>query len=161
MTILLAVAATAQEKGNFEVRDFGGFTLHAYYTNDVMNDASFVIEGKSGLVTLEDPLFKVNAAEFEAYLKQLGKPVEARIASYHLGGTGNLSLVMPAGMPEFVKGPVYGGMMKGFAQQFGDAFVNVSVDGATKLRSAAHPSMPASVSRSLPGPPTTSPPPAF
>lgn len=133
MTILLAVAATAQEKGIFEVRDFGDFTLHAYYTNDVMNDASFVIEGKSGLVTLEEPLFKVNAAEFEAYLKQLGKPVEARIASYHLGGTGNLSLVMPAGMPEFVKGPVYGGMMKGFAQQFGDAIVNVSVDGATEV----------------------------
>lgn len=121
--ILLAATATAQEKGRFDVYDFGNFKLHAYSTNDVMGDASFIIEGEKALVTLEEPLFKANAAEFDTYVEQLGKPVEERIADYHLGGTGNDTLVMVAGMPDFVKGSVYGGMMEGFAQQFGDAIV--------------------------------------
>lgn len=123
LSILLAAAATAQDKGRFDVYKFDNFNLHAYYTNDVMGDVSFIIEGKDAVVTLEEPLFKVNAAEFDTYLARLDKPVEARIANYHLGGTSNDPLVMPAGMPGFVEGPIYGGMMKGFTQQFGDAIV--------------------------------------
>lgn len=123
MGILFAFSVSAQEKGQFEVHDFGNFKLHAYYTNDVMGDASFIIEGKDALVTLEEPLFKINAAEFDTYVKKLGKPVEKRIADYHLGGTSGDTLIMVKGMPDFVEGPVYGGMMKGFAQKFGDAIV--------------------------------------
>lgn len=137
--ILLTITATAQEKGHFDVHDFGDFKLHTYYTDDVMSDASFIIEGESGVVTLEEPLFKVNAAEFDNYLKQLGKPVEARIASYHLGGTSDIPMVMPAGMPDFVKGPIYGGMMNGFAQQFGDAIVDTSFDNATEVEFGSTP----------------------
>ncbi len=122
-SLVLSVTASAQEKGRFEVYDFDGFKLHVYYTNDVMGDASFIIEGKQALVTLEEPLFKENAAEFDAYAERLGKNVERRIADYHLGGTSNDTLVMPEGMPAFTKGEVYGGMMKSFAQAFGDAIV--------------------------------------
>lgn len=69
---------------------------------------------------MEQPLFKVNVEEFNAYLDALGKPVAKRITDYHLGGTGSHDVVMPKGMPAFVKGPVYGGMMEGFQQAFGD-----------------------------------------
>ena len=82
--MLIATTATAQEKGSFNVYDFGNFKLHAYYTHDVMSDASFIIEGEDALVTLEEPLFKDNAAEFDTYVARLGKPVERRIADYHL-----------------------------------------------------------------------------
>lgn len=44
---------------------------------------------------------------------------------YHLGGTGSHDYVMAEGMPEFSKGPVYGGMMKNFQQMFGDAMTNL------------------------------------
>ena len=123
--MLIATTATAQEKGSFNVYDFGNFKLHAYYTHDVMSDASFIIEGEDALVTLEEPLFKDNAAEFDTYVARLGKPVERRIADYHLGGTSNDTLTMVKGMPDFTKGEIYGGMMKGFAQQFGDAIVSM------------------------------------
>ena len=113
--------ASAQEKGRFEVHDLGSFKLHVYYTNDALGDASYIVEGRNALVTMERPLFKDNVAEFDAYLAKLNKPAEQRITDYHVGGTAHHDVVMPEGMPEFTKGAVYGGMMQSFAQTFGDA----------------------------------------
>ena len=107
--------------GHVEVYDMGDFKLHVYYTQDVMNDASYIVEGKDSVVTMEQPLFKVNVSEFNSYLDKVGKPVAKRITDYHVGGTGSHEILMMKGMPEFVKGPVYGGMMKGFEQAFGDS----------------------------------------
>lgn len=125
--LLLAVAfglsASAQEKGRFETHDFDNFKLHVYYTNDALGDASYIVESKEGLVTLEQPLFKDNVAEYDAYLGKLGKAVEQRITDYHLGGTGTNPIVMAEGMPKFTSEGVYADMMKGFAQGFGDAIV--------------------------------------
>lgn len=122
---LLTITAMAQTKGRFEVHDLGTFKLHVYYTNDVMGDASYIVEGREALVTLEQPLFRENVAEFDAYLSKLGKKVEKRIADYHVGGTGSHDVVMAEGMPEFTKGEIYGGMMKGFEQTFGDALTDM------------------------------------
>lgn len=113
--------ASAQEKGRFEVHDLGSFKLHVYYTNDALGDVSYIVEGRNALVTMEQPLFKDNVAEFDAYLAKLNKPAEQRITDYHVGGTAHHDVVMPEGMPEFTKGAVYGGMMQSFAQTFGDA----------------------------------------
>ena len=55
---LITFTAMAQTKGKFEVLDLKDFKLHVYYTNDALNDAS--VEGKNGLITLEQPLFKDN-----------------------------------------------------------------------------------------------------
>lgn len=120
---LVTLSVPAQEKGRFETHDLGSFRLHVYYTNDAMGDASYIVEGRNALVTLEQPLFKDNVAEYDAYLAKLGKPVEQRIADYHLGGTGAHPVVMAEGMPEFTSQGVYAAMMEGFAQGFGDAIV--------------------------------------
>lgn len=92
----------AQIKGRFEVYDLDNCKLHVYYTNDALGDASYIIEGENTLVTMEQPLFKDNVAEFDTYLSGLGKPVEKRITDYHVGGTGNHDVVMAQGMPAFV-----------------------------------------------------------
>ena len=130
---LLTITVMAQTKGRFETHDLGQFKLHVYYTNDVMADASYIIEGKDALVTMEHPLFKDNVAEFDAYLDQLGKPVEQRITNYHVGGTGSHDVVMAEGMPRFSKGEVYGGMMQGFAQAFGDTMTEMPTGKATEV----------------------------
>lgn len=130
---LLTITAMAQTKGRFEVHDLGNFTLHVYYTNDALGDASYIIEGKDALVTMEQPLFKDNVAEFDAYLSKLGKTVETRITDYHVGGTGNHEVVMAEGMPEFTKGEIYGGMMKGFAQAFGEALTDMPTGKASEV----------------------------
>ena len=123
----------AQTKGRFEVHDLGNFKLHVYYTNDALGDASYIVEGKDELVTMEQPLFNDNVAEFDAYLSRLEKPVEKRITDYHVGGTGSHDVVMAEGMPEFTKGEIYGGMMQGFAQAFGDALTDMPTGRAAEV----------------------------
>lgn len=129
----LTITVMAQTKGRFEVHDFDNFRLHVYYTNDALGDASYIIEGKEALVTMEQPLFKDNVVEFDAYLSGLNKPVEQRITDYHVGGTGNHDIMMIEGMPEFTKGTIYGDMMQGFAQVFGDALVAMPTGKVTEV----------------------------
>ena len=123
----------AQTKGRFEVHDLGNFKLHVYYTNDVMADASYIVEGTDALVTMEEPLFKDNVAEFNAYLDKLGKPVAQRVTNYHVGGTGHHDVAMAQGMPAFAKGPVYGGMMQGFEKMWGDTMADQPTGQATEV----------------------------
>ena len=82
---------------------------------------------------MEQPLFKDNVAEYDTYLSKLGKSVEKRITDYHVGGTGNHDVVMAQGMPDFTQGEVYGGMMKGFSQAFGDAMTDMPTGKATEV----------------------------
>lgn len=130
---LVALGASAQNKGRFETHDFDNFKLHVYYTNDALGDTSYIVEGRDALVTMEQPLFKENVAEFDAYLAGLNKPVAQRIADYHVGGTAHHDIVMPEGMPEFTKGEVYGGMMQNFAQIFGDALTAMPTGKASEV----------------------------
>ena len=129
----LTITVMAQTKGRFEVYDIDNFKLHVYYTNDALGDASYIVEGKDALVTMEQPLFKDNVVEFDAYLSRLEKPVEKRITDYHVGGTGSHDVVMAEGMPEFTKGEIYGGMMQGFAQAFGDALTDMPTGRAAEV----------------------------
>ena len=132
-------AAAEQEEqkdslvGVFQSYDLNGFKLHVYNSNDVMGDASYIVEGDSGLVVMEYPLFKVNAKEFADYIAELGKPIVTDITDYHLGGSDKLPLTMPEGMPAFIEGPIYGGMMKSFADQFGDTMVELPTQKAAEV----------------------------
>lgn len=119
--------------GQFQTYQLDGYTLHVYNSNDVMADASYIIEGAEGLVVMEYPLFKVNAAEFGQYIKNLGKPVVTDITDYHLGGSDTLPIVMPKGMPQFIEGPIYSGMMQGFAEQFGETMVALPTQQASEV----------------------------
>lgn len=125
LSTLISSNIMAQDTGRFEVYDLDDFRLHVYYTNDALGDASYIVEGRDALVTLEQPLFKANVAEYDAYLEKLGKPVAKRISDYHVGGTHDHDVVMAEGMPAFTKGEIYGGMMQGFAQAFGDAITDM------------------------------------
>lgn len=130
---VIALGANGQTKGKVEVYDLDGFKLHVYYTNDALGDASYIIEGKESVVTMEQPLFKDNITEFNAYLDGLNKPVSQRISDYHVGGTGEHDVVMAEGMPAFSKGEIYGGMMQNFAHIFGDAITELPTGKATKV----------------------------
>ncbi len=125
--------STTQTVGTFQAYDLDGFRLHVYNSNDVMADASYIIEGDTGLIVMEYPLFKVNAAEFTDYIEALGKPVVCDITDYHLGGSDQLPLTMPEGMSAFIAGPIYSGMMQSFADQFGDTMVELPTQQATEV----------------------------
>lgn len=122
---MVALTVSAQTKGKFEAYNYNGFRLHVYYANDALGNASYIVEGRDSLVTLEEPLFKENATEFGQYVNSIGKPVATRIIDYHLGGTGKNPVVMVEGMGTFTKEGAYAGMMSGFQKNFGDAMVDL------------------------------------
>lgn len=133
MAAMTALTIFAQT-GKFETYESKGFTMHVYNSNDVMADASFIVETKKGLVTIEEPLFKDGVKEFDAYVAQLGKPVAARIVDYHEGGTGTHPLIQPEGMPRFMHEGVYDAMMKGFQKSFGDRMVERPTGKAKEVK---------------------------
>lgn len=92
---IIAANVMVNAQGKFETVALKNATLHVYYSNDVMGDASYIVEGKDALVVLEAPLFKDALAEFDTYLAGLGKPVESAIIDYHLGGQESQAIVMP------------------------------------------------------------------
>lgn len=73
-------------KGEMNVYDFGGVKLHAYKTNDFIDDEVFVVEKNGKAVVIESPCFFDNNKELAAYLKDL--EVEGILVAYHgAGGT--------------------------------------------------------------------------
>lgn len=125
---LLSATAFAQTttQGTFEKIQLKNAVLHVYNSNDAMADASFIVEGKDSLVIMETPLFKINEAEFNKYVKDLKKPVAAQVTDYHEGSGHNAPILLAEGMGSFMKGEIYGGMMNGFKQGFGDTMVELA-----------------------------------
>lgn len=71
-------------KGEMHVYDFGEVQLHAYKTNDFIDDEVFIIEKNSKAVILESPCFFDNNQELAEYLKEL--QVEGMLIAYHGAG---------------------------------------------------------------------------
>lgn len=55
------------EKGEMHIYDFGTVRLHAYQTNDPIDDEVFIFEKNGKAVLLESPCFFDNNRELEAY----------------------------------------------------------------------------------------------
>lgn len=89
----VSIIAQAQTKGSFDVLDLGSFKLHVYNTNDALGDVSYIIESKTGLVTLEQPLFKDNVSEFDTYVVSLRNAIASmptgKIEEIPMGSTQN------------------------------------------------------------------------
>lgn len=133
---IVGIITNIQAQNKFEVKDLAGFKLHAYATADPLGDMSYIIEGQTSLVILEPPLFKDNIKEFGEYTTKLTKPVEKVITNYHAAGFSAYDpalFVMVEGMPEFVNGDIYSGMMANFAAGFGDAIDQTSLTPKTTV----------------------------
>lgn len=137
MMIVAAIAAMytmGAKAQSFQTVKENGYTLHVYNSGDVMGDASYIVETKGGLVTMEEPLFKQGVKDFNDYVKKLGKPVTARIVDYHEGGTGANTVIQPEGMPKFMHEGTYEAMMKGFQKSFGDKMVSLPTGKAKEVK---------------------------
>lgn len=73
-------------KGFIEIYDLGGIKLHAYQTNDLMNDVCFILENAENVLIIELPPFHSNAEEFEKYVKELNKNIVGKVFSDHPNG---------------------------------------------------------------------------
>ena len=72
--------------GSMNVYNFDDIKLHAYSTNDNMNDHCYIVETPEGLVLIESTAYKENVAALSDYIKSLNKPLAAALLSYHPNG---------------------------------------------------------------------------
>ena len=73
-------------KGEMNGYDFGEVKLHAYKTNDFIDDEVFIVEKKGKAVIVESPCFFDNNEELTEYLKDL--EIEGMLIAYHGAGAG-------------------------------------------------------------------------
>jgi hypothetical protein len=112
-------------KGEINVYDFGGVKLHAYKTNDFIDDEVFIVEKNGDAVVIEAPCFFDNIAELTYYLNDNNLNVAGMLLAYHMAGAS----FMP-GVPVYATanaddyGHSGGGasLINNFTGAFGDIF---------------------------------------
>lgn len=72
--------------GAMNVYDFGELRLHAYQTNDPIDNEVFLVEKDGRVVMLESPCFYENNRELEQYLAAHGLKAEGMLLAYHMAG---------------------------------------------------------------------------
>lgn len=73
-------------KGEMHVYSFGKVALHAYKTNDFLNDEVFVLVKNGKGVVIELPCFSDNISELTEYLADNNIQLVAKLVAYHGAG---------------------------------------------------------------------------
>lgn len=110
-------------KGEVNVYDFGGVKLHAYKTNDFIDNEVFIVEKNGKAVIIESPCFFDNIAELTEYLG--GMTVEGMLVAYHGAGATFLPDVPKYATANAVGYSENGGgkaLINKFTGAFGDIF---------------------------------------
>lgn len=116
---------TELSTGSVSVYDFGTAKLHAYKTNDPIDDEVFVVEKDGRGLVIEYPCFFANIEELTGYLAERDIRIEGIVAAYHMAGATFLPdtpVYATAEADEY--GHAGGGkaLIDGFTATFGDAF---------------------------------------
>lgn len=110
-------------KGEVNVYGFGGIKLHAYKTNDFIDNEVFIVEKAGKAVIIESPCFFDNIAELTEYLSDL--KVEGMLVAYHGAGATFLPDVPKYATANAVEYSENGGgkaLIDKFTGAFGDIF---------------------------------------
>lgn len=110
-------------KGEMNVYDFGGIKLHAYRTNEFIDDEVFIIEKNGKAVIIESPCFFDNIKELTEYLKDI--EVEGMLIAYHGAGATFLPEVPKYATQNAVEFSENGGgkaLIDNFTNSFGEIF---------------------------------------
>ena len=112
-------------KGEMNVYDFGGIKLHAYKTNDFIDDEVFIVEKNGKAVIIESPCFFDNNKELEQYLDDV--EVAGMLIAYHGAGGSFLPDVAKYATQNAVEYSKKGGgkaLIDNFTGAFGEIFDN-------------------------------------
>lgn len=113
------------EKGEMNIYDFGGIKLHAYKTNDFIDDEVFIVEKNGKAVIIESPCFFDNNKELAEYLKDI--EVEGMLIAYHGAGATFLPEAPKYATQNAIDYSENGGgkaLIENFTDAFGEIFDN-------------------------------------
>ena len=105
------------------IYDFGSVRLHAYKTNDFIDDEVFVVEKDGKAVIIESPCFYDNNKELEEYLRDI--ETEGMLIAYHGAGAAFMPDVPKYATQNAVDYSENGGgkaLIDNFTAAFGEAF---------------------------------------
>lgn len=111
------------EKGEMNTYDFGRVKLHAYKTNDFIDDEVFIIEKDGKAVIIESPCFFDNIQALTEYLKNVA--VEGMLVAYHGAGATFLPQVpkyATANAAAYSQTGGGKGLIENFTGAFGEVF---------------------------------------
>ena len=111
------------KKGEINIYDFGDIKLHAYKTNDFIDDEVFIVEKNGKAVIIESPCFFDNNKELTEYLKDV--EVEGMLIAYHGAGATFLPDVPKYATQNAVDFSKNGGgkaLIDNFTNAFGEIF---------------------------------------
>lgn len=114
-------------KGEMNVYDFGAVKLHAYKTNDFIDDEVFIVEKSGKAVIIEAPCFYDNIAELTAYLNDNKLDTVGMLLAYHMAGATFLPGVpvyATANADDYGHNGYGAGLVKNFTGAFGEIFDN-------------------------------------
>lgn len=69
------------------VYDYGALKLHAFATNDVLNDECFLVEGPDSIAAIEMPQMTDSLREWREYVAKLDKPLSDVFICAHPGSS--------------------------------------------------------------------------
>lgn len=121
------------EKGIMNIYDFGSIKLHAYKTNDFIDDEVFILEKKGKGVIIESPCFFDNIKELTEYLKDI--QIEGMLVAYHGAGASFLPDVPKYATRNAMEYSEKGGgkaLVENFAGAFGEIF-DASIHNITNV----------------------------
>lgn len=121
------------EKGIMNIYDFGSIKLHAYKTNDFIDDEVFILEKKGKGVIIESPCFFDNIKELTEYLKDI--KIEGMLIAYHGAGASFLPDVPKYATRNAIEYSEKGGgkaLVENFAGAFGEIF-DASIHNITNV----------------------------
>lgn len=110
-------------KGEMNIYDFGTTKLHAYKTNDFIDDEVFIVEKNGKAVIIESPCFFDNIQELMDYLKDV--QVVGMLIAYHGAGATFLPEVPKYATQNAVAYSENGGgkaLIDNFTNTFGEIF---------------------------------------
>lgn len=115
------------KKGEVDIYKIGEYHLHAYKTNDPINDEVFILEKNGNGIVIESPCFTDNIQEFTEYIDENSISVDGVVLSYHMAGA---SFLPDAPKYATVESNLYGhagegyALIENFTHLFGNAFDN-------------------------------------
>ena len=112
-------------KGEVNIYDFGAVKLHAYKTNDFIDNEAFIVEKGGHAVILESPCFFDNIRELTEYLSD--KKAEGMLVAYHGAGASFLPEVPKYATQTALDYSQNGGgkaLIDSFTNTFGEIFDN-------------------------------------
>ncbi|MDO5558971.1 MAG: hypothetical protein Q4F95_05175 [Oscillospiraceae bacterium] len=114
-------------KGEMNVYDFGTVKLHAYKTNDFIDDEVFIVEKDEKAVIIEAPCFYDNENELKTYISDNGLKVEGLLLAYHMAGAKFMQgtkVYATKNADEYGHNGGGAGLIKNFTGAFGEIFDN-------------------------------------